>query len=82
MQLPNKVLISNLTYPPIGSNHFSPSTALLMEKETVVHNKKFIYYTTFGDWLDEKDFILIKKASKKTYKQLIKELKKEKYDEE
>lgn len=48
----------------------------------LLHNKKFIYYTTFGDWLDEKDFILIKKASKKTYKQLIKELKKENYDEE
>lgn len=48
----------------------------------LLHNKKFIYYTTFGDWLDEKDFILIKKASKKSIKQLIKELKKEKYDEE
>jgi len=38
-----------------------------------------IYGKAYNDYrLDEKDFILIKKASKKTYKQLIKELKKRK----
>lgn len=48
----------------------------------LLKNGKYIYYTTFSDWLNEKDFILIKKASKKSIKQLIKELKKENYDEE
>lgn len=48
----------------------------------LLDNKKYIYYTTYGDWLKEKDFKLIEKASKKSIKNLIKELKKERYDEE
>jgi trehalose-6-phosphatase len=37
----------------------------------------YIYYTNEGGWIDEKDFKLIKKATKKSIKKLLKDLKEE-----
>ena len=60
----------------IGSDNWSKKH--IIEKcNNYEDDPNYIYSTNKGAWIDEKDFKLIKRATKKSIKTLIKDLKEE-----